>query len=540
MKSLDYDGEALVIKFRVPTVDFYPMVNIVKQCEGRRFDPVKKVWIALPLQSNIDLLVGNGFVPTPAVKGLWHNKPVIEKEAERLADIDTSKLDPAMYPYQIDGVRWLEAHKGTGVVGLPVGMGKTNIAASYARLHPEDRPVLVVCPACVKFNWQREIKKWVGESSIVLSGNSPYRINERYGWVIINYDILLAWVDMLKARKFKYIIGDESAYVNNPKAQRTKAFVSLARSIPKRVFLSATPIRNRPAEFFTVLNLVDKVTFSSRYKYQQRYCNPTYTGWGWEYKGISNEEELFSLVSRVMFRRKKEDVLKDLPAKQNIIVPFTLGDKEQRDYNKASAEFLAWVQSTKAKKKLDGKAHIETLRQLAYIGKRNGVIEWIENFLESGESLVVFAWHTNAIDDIYEAFRKVAVVVDGRTSSKDKQLHIDAFQEGKKQLFIGQITAAGIGINLTVASSLAIIEFPWTPGDLEQVKGRIDRIGQKSPTVSYYYLVGAGTVDEDTALLLDEKSKMLNQTLDGEAGDNIFGVDIYDMLSDLYQKKEAT
>lgn len=539
MKTVDYDGEALVIKFRVPTADFYPVLNLVKECEGRRFDPTSKLWIALPTQENIDKLVGSGFAPTPAVKELWHNKPVFTRAPDALADIDQSLLHPDMYPYQIDGVRWLESHGGSGIVGLPVGMGKTNIAASYARLHKEDRPVLVVCPACVKYNWQREIKKWVGEDSLVLGGRSVYRLNNYYKWIIINYDILLDWAPSLHEHGFKYIIGDESAYVNNPKANRTKAFVTLARSIPKKVLLSATPIRNRPAEFFTALNLIDKKTFPNRHKYLNKFCGPKYNGWAWEYKGITNEEELFSLVSRVMFRRKKEDVFKDLPSKQNIIVPFALDSKAQKEYNKASREFIEWVHSTKAKKRDDGKAHIETLRQLAYIGKRNGAIEWIENFLESGEKLCVFAWHTNVIDDIHEAFKKVSVVVDGRTNAKQKQANIDSFQDGKTQLFIGQITAAGIGINLTAASSLAIVEFPWTPGDLEQVKGRIDRIGQMSPIVSYYYLVGAGTVDEDTALLLDEKSKMLNQTLDGEVGDNIFGVDIYDMLADLYEKKEA-
>lgn len=540
MKVIDFDGNALVVKFKVPTAEFYSVLDTVKHCEGRSFDPANKLWKALPTQENIQYLIDNGFLPTETVKQLWENRPVFAPIVEELADIDKSSLHPDMYEYQVDGVRWLESHNGVGIVGLPVGMGKTNIAVSYARLHDEDRPVLVVCPACVKYNWQREIKKWGGEDSIVLSGTQGSRINEQYKWVIVNYDILMGWMPFLLERKFKYMIGDESAYINNPKAQRTKGFVELARGIKKKVLLSATPIRNRPAEFFTALNLVDRKTFSNRYKYLNRFCAPKYNGFAWEYKGISNEEELFSLVKSVMFRRKKEDVFKDLPTKQNIVVPFALDSATQKKYNKASKEFLQWVQSTKAKKRDDGKAHIETLRQLAYIGKRDGVIEWISNFLEGGEKLVVFAWHTNVIDDIHNAFKKVSVVVDGRTSSIQKQANIDKFQDGNTQLFIGQITAAGIGINLTASSSLAIVEFPWTPGDLEQAKGRIDRIGQTSPVVSYYYLVGAKTVDEDTALLLDTKSKMLNQTLDGESGADIFGVDIYDMLSDLYTKEEVT
>ena len=534
MKTVDYDGEVLIIKFFVPSADFTPTLTLVKECTGRVFDPVGKKWTALPTQENIDHLVGAGFAPSDAVKNLWHNRPVYEKDATVLLEIDESKLDPALFPYQIEGVRWLETHKGIGIVGLPVGLGKSNIATSYARLHPEDRPILVVCPACVKYNWQREIKRWAGEEAIVLSGKTPERINKHHKWVIINYDILQGWIDVLADFKFKYLIGDESAYVNNPKALRTKSFVALARTVPKRVLLSATPIRNRPSEFFTSLNLVDKKIFPNRYKFLHRYCNPTYNGFSWVYKGLTNDEELFSLVSKVMYRRKKEDVLKDLPTRHKIIVPFQLDSTTQKQYDKASEGFKSWVATTVYKAQQTAQAHIETLRQLAYIGKRNGVIEWISSFLDSGEKLVVFAWHTDAINDIHEAFKDTSVVVDGKVSSRDKQSRIDSFQNDPAvNLFIGQIRAAGVGITLTAASSLAIVEFPWTPGDLEQAMGRIDRIGQESDTVTFYYLVGANTVDEDTAMLLDEKSKMLDKTLDGEIQGDIFGKNIVDMLVEL-------
>jgi len=539
VRTIDYDGTKLIIKFYVPTYEFQKTVDLVKACEGRNFDPAKKRWTAFPTQENISLLVANNFIASPKVKTLWKDAPIFIDETIPLADIDASKLDKRLFPYQFDGVRWLEAHKGSGVIGLPVGLGKSNIAASYGRLHPEDRPILIVCPACVKYNWQREVKKWAGEEAMVLSGKTVYRLNTHYKWVIINYDILKEWADTLVEAKFKYLIGDESAYVNNPSTYRTKAFIRLARVIPKRVLLSATPIRNRPSEFFTALNLVDRKLFPNRKKYLDRYCEPKFNGYSWTYKGLTNEEELFHNVQKVMFRRRKEDVLSDLPDKRKIIVPFALDSASQKKYDKASASFKNWVQTLEATKALSKKAHIETLRQLAYVGKRDEVIEWVENFLESGEKLVVFAYHTEAIDDLANAFGKEAVVVDGRTSSKQKQANIDAFQnDSKVRLFIGQTTAAGVGITLTAASSMAVVEFPWTPGDLEQMFGRIDRIGQEAKMLSYYFLVGAGTVDEDTALLLDEKSKMLDKTLDGHVTGDIFGMSIEDMLCNLYTKGE--
>lgn len=538
MKSINYENGLLHIKFYVPSAEFETTLFYIKQCEGRKFDPVGKKWTALATQANIDHLVASDFVPSDSVKAIWENKPVFMERKQIMADIDTSLLDPRILPYQLEGVRWLEANKATGVVGLPVGLGKSNIAISYATLHKEIRPVLVVCPACVKYNWQREIKMWAKEDAIILSSKNPESISKKARWVIINYDILTAWENELMKAGFKYLIGDESAYINNPSAKRTKSFVRIARMLPHKVFLSATPIRNRPAEFFTVLNLVDPKTFKNRYKYLNRYCNPQYNGFAWTYKGLTNEVELYNFVQKVMFRKRKEDVLKDLPRKHKIIVPFALDSVSKKQYDKASESFVNWVHQTQGKKMADGKRHIETLRQLAYIGKRDGTMEWISNFLDSGEKLVVFAWHTDAINDIANMFKDMAVVVDGRTSSIQKQKNIDEFQNNPDiKLFIGQITAAGIGINLTAASSLAIVEFPWTPGDLEQAMGRIDRIGQKSPVISFYYLVGAGTVDEDTAMLLDEKSEMLDKTLDGKKHDEIFGVDIVEMLANLYQDK---
>jgi len=539
MKSVDYADGRLVIKFYVPSPDFQATIFQIKQCENYKFDPIGKKWTVEASQDNIDLLVASDFIPTPAVKALWKNKPVFKEAKPVLAPVNLALLDPRLYPYQVEGVQWLEGRNGTGIIGLPVGLGKSNIAASYGAIHPKCRPILVVCPACVKYNWQREIKLWAKEDAIILSSKTPSRIDPKAKWVIINYDILTPWESVLVDFKFQYLIGDESAYVNNPSTKRTKAFVRLARIIPKKALLSATPIRNRPSEFYTALSLVDRATFHNRHRYLTRYCDPRYSGFGWTYKGLTNEEELFALTSKVMFRKRKEDVLTDLPQKRKIVIPFPLDKDSQKKYNKASNDFIEWARSTKAKKGLDGKAHIETLRQLAYIGKRDGVIEWISNFLDSDEKLVVFAWHTNVIDDLYDVFKDACVVVDGRTSSLQKQANIDAFQgDASITLFIGQITAAGIGINLTAASSLAIVEFPWTPGDLEQAMGRIDRIGQKSSLISFYYLVGAGTVDEDTAELLDEKSKILDRTLDGKADREIFGVDIVTMLTELHAQKE--
>ena len=158
---------------------------------------------------------------------------------------------------------------------------------------------------------------------------------------------------------------------------------------------------------------------------------------------------------------------------------------------------------------------IEKLKQLAVQAKLDHALNWIADFLDSDEKLVVFAVHKFVIDAIMERFKNVAVKLDGSVSGTDRQLVVDKFQDdAKTRLFVGNIKAAGIGITLTAASNVAFLEFPWTPGDLSQGEDRCHRIGQKF-TVNVYYLLAQNTIEETIALLLDEKRKVLDKVLDG-------------------------
>jgi SWI/SNF-related matrix-associated actin-dependent regulator of chromatin subfamily A-like protein 1 len=159
----------------------------------------------------------------------------------------------------------------------------------------------------------------------------------------------------------------------------------------------------------------------------------------------------------------------------------------------------------------------ETLKQIAVKGKIDYVIEWIRNFLESDEKLVVFATHKTVVSAIMEAFPKIAVKIDGSLST-DKQRE-DAkvkFQtDDKIRLFVGQTKAASEGINLTASSTVAFVELPWTPGNVRQCEDRCHRIGQKD-TVNVNFLLAFGTIEEKIAKILDSKRKLSDNLLDGK------------------------
>jgi SWI/SNF-related matrix-associated actin-dependent regulator 1 of chromatin subfamily A len=229
-----------------------------------------------------------------------------------------------------------------------------------------------------------------------------------------------------------------------------------------------------------------------------------------------------------MIRRKKEDVLKDLPDKVRSFIPIQLHN--EKEYRKAEADFITYIEEVKGKEaaekasKAETMVSIEGLKQLAVKGKLVEAIEWIENFLESGEKLVVFTVHHFVIDALMAKFSYIdkthkladrVVKVDGSVSMTDRQRAVDTFQNNPNcRLFIGNIKAAGVGITLTASSNVVFLELPWTPGDVTQAEDRCHRIGQKE-SVNIYYLLATGTIEEEIALLLDKKRKVLDAVTDG-------------------------
>lgn len=519
-KIASFDGTNLMLQFSMSDTDeFYEVLRQVKALMGREYLPDIRRWNVPPVQDNIDALDGMGFqFDATACHFLEEGEPE-EPEWDMSVKVDETQLEK-FYPFQIEGVKFLEARKGNGIIGDDMGLGKTAQALGYLKLHPEIRPTLIVCPATLKLNWRREIRLWMdrGERVDILYGMKELEgLSRNPNIMIINYDILKAWLWKLLGLKIKVIIGDECQQISN-RTHRTSAFVELAEDIPHRIFLSGTPIRNKPAEFFTVLNLVNPIIFPNRWKYLHRFCDPEHDGYSWVFNGITNEKELRYKIRPLMIRREKKEVLKDLPEKVKIVIPLEPSKVEMEAYENANREFREWVKTcSKKSEKLEIKNEIEHLKQLAYLAKRNQVIQWIKDYLVTGEKLLVFAYHKKAIKDLYSQFSGCAVILTGETPLPERQRNIDSFQtDDKVRLFIGQIQAAGIGINLTAASAAAFVEFAWSPADHEQASDRLHRIGQEAETVFAYYLIANGTIENDIVDLLQRKQKVTSYVLDGK------------------------
>jgi SWI/SNF-related matrix-associated actin-dependent regulator 1 of chromatin subfamily A len=489
----------------------------IRSLPGRIFHGEEKCWSAPVDISSIKSLLSWGFTIDN------HLQTFMDKINGKIIEIRNDMKIPGLkgmpYPFQREGIAHFEVREGRALNGDDMGLGKSLQALGFIQLHRDKTPVIIVCPTSLKLNWERECYKWLpNPSTEILSGGKNWKPTA--GIIILNYDIVSDWVDTLRKLKPKIVILDEGHYIKNNKAIRTKAVKILCKGVDHVMILTGTPIESRPAELYNAINLIDSGLFPNRWHFLQKYCNPKYNGFGWNFNGSTNSEELHRiLVDTIMIRRKKSDVLKDLPDKTRTVVPIELINKDE--YYSAEDDFISYLKRTKgiaaAEKASNAEAFasIEGLKQLAVKGKLSHSIDWIKDFLELEEKLVVFATHKFAIEALISEFSAIAVKVDGSVSSPLRQQAVDKFQNDPKvRLFIGNIQAAGIGITLTASSNVAFLEYPWNPSQLDQAEDRVHRIGQKD-AVNIYYLLSMNTIEERIVNLLDSKRKVIDAILDG-------------------------
>jgi len=424
--------------------------------------------------------------------------------------------------YQIEAVRLMERYKGRVLLADEMGLGKSIESLLWAKRHPKLRPIIVICPATLKWVWKSFANQILNTRCDVLNGTSPPKSNWAYNhsFLIINYDILPYWKEHLKKLKPKVLFVDECHYIKNHKAKRTKAVKSLAKDIPYIIAISGTPLTNRPAELWNTLRLVRPDLFNDKLTFTIRYCNRKWTPWGWDISGASHLEELHkNLKATMMIRRLKKDVLKELPDKIRITVPFEI---ERAEYDEAVNNFLMWL-SKKSIAKANRASNAQQLVKMGYLKrlaahlKMKSVISWVDNFLkESDGKLVLFAIHKSIIKTLHNKYKNISVIIDGKTPNIHRKKIVRSFQTNPHiRIFIGNIKAAGVGITLTAADSLAFVELDFVPGNHTQAEDRIHRIGQKKAT-NIYYLIAKDSIEESLCKILQKKQKIINSTLDGD------------------------
>jgi SWI/SNF-related matrix-associated actin-dependent regulator of chromatin subfamily A-like protein 1 len=487
----------------------------------------------------------------------------------------TGTLGVKLYGFQKEGVDYGLARKKV-IIGDDMGTGKT-IQALAIIDKADAYPALIITPASNKLQWaQVEIPKVLPGRRVCLAEKYTGAIELQFADIIVtNYEqlttrrttsigvqstftdtskktvILSPMAEALQRLNLQAIVLDESHSIKSSKAARTRACMELRKNIPYRILLTGTPILNRPAELVQPLRFLDTIEkFGGSWKFLQRYCGLTRGRFGWEAKGCVRGKELNLMLKNICYiRRTKSEVLAELPPKTR--VSYLIEITNRKEYNEAKSNFLKWIKENAMKdpdfvKTLEGLSEmaqqeairiyvtdkmwkaqsamamvqLAALRKLAAKGKIQAAIEWIKNFLETEQSLVVFAMHKHTIAALREAFPQSACIVSEQ-DAEERQKNVRAFQEGKYKLLIGamgtsaQSSPAGVGHTLTAATNVLFTELGWTPGHLDQCEDRCHRIGTKD-NVTCHYLLGDKTIDVKLASLIEAKRKVVHQVLDGK------------------------
>lgn len=456
------------------------------------------------------------------------------------------------FPFQKAGIQFALDREGT-YIGDEMGLGKTVQAIGVINADTSIKRVLIICPASLKLNWAKELRRWLVQSMpISLVSGQKGSLPDK-GIVIMNYDLLSFREKQVTGEVWDLVVLDESHYIKSRDTIRAKVIAGVRAKAGeetqhpgiqarRRIAMTGTPIMNRPIEIFETLRWLNPQWNGGRSKFAQTYCGAC-EGNGWDVTGASNLPQLQAMLRQtVMVRRLKSEVLTELPAKQRTIVEFpTTADMRKV----LEAELKEWDQKQVALKAAQAERDVakqhkedkelyndavsnlkEAMRvafeQMAAVRaatakvKLPSVIDFCTEALnDGGGKIVLMCHHHSMVDGLYAALQEFnPVKCDGRMSAGQKQESVDSFQaDPSVKVFIGSIRAAGVGYTLTAASHVVFAELDWVPGVVTQAEDRCHRIGQKD-SVLVQHLVLEHSLDARMAELIVQKQAIADKALD--------------------------
>lgn len=530
--SIELSGNSIVVRFDYNSERHGRIRELLKTFQipaGESWNPDKKTW-------NFPLLLAKQvaeafpeFEVKPGVMEAYEDCLSEDQASKLLAVdrlkelIDLARLDEPMsngwtyYPYQKDGVvRAIEIIEGLVDENLrgplwadDMGLGKTSqaltVAAAYQRKY-EDK-VFVVCPATLKDNWLIEAE-------------------------IVDVEIeVFSWAKMPEPLEYdRYIlICDEAHYAQNSKSARGKQFLKLSQHPNCRAVipLSGTPMKNgRPINLYPLLKAINHPVAKNSGDYQKRYCAAGYRNIGkkqiWDNSGASHLDELNARIADCMIRRKKKDVLNDLPDKLRVMRKAEVTGERLKGWKKAVAEAQKEYEVLKQKQEETG---VETAAKLVLmtrlrvansIAKVDAAIEYAEEVLEQGEPIVLFTDFVPSAQELYLHLSKQypCELLTGETPVDERQAMKERFQTGESKVFISTIKAGGVGITLTAASNILLVDRAFTPSDALQAEDRVYRIGQKNNVLATW--LQHGEIDIWVDAIIERKTEIIEKVFSGK------------------------
>lgn len=437
------------------------------------------------------------------------------------------ELENVIRPYQRDGVAWLNQLSYLGFGGIladDMGLGKTLQVIAYIHGIKPLKPVLIVAPSALTYNWQNEINKFTPDAkTLIIDGGKAERAEliktvDDYEFVITSYPTLRRDIALYHNIEFSYCFIDEAQHIKNPKTMN-------ARSVKKinanhRFALTGTPVENSLTELWSIFDFVMPDYLYSLHEFRARYETPLVKD------GDTMTADSFRLrIKPFMLRRMKSEVLNELPEKiENTMYAELTGEQEKM--------YLAYLAAAKDETIAllgeggQGKMRILTLlmrlRQICChprlfdedyerdSGKLNLLMEIITSASASGHRILVFSQFTSMLKIIQEKLSEAKIpsfYLDGNTPSYERAELSDRFNGGERDVFLISLKAGGVGLNLTGADTVIHYDPWWNPAVMDQASDRAYRIGQKK-AVQVIRLAAKGTIEEKILRLQENKRSL--------------------------------
>lgn len=529
-------GAALFLHFPYDPV----LVKAVTQIPGARWGTTRHCWIA-PLASIESVLqFADRFGLVVVDDSLYLLQQETQRQLAALnalscaedADIEVAGLVGELKPFQRAGVAYASIVKKCFIADQ-MGLGKTVQAlATLEYLHEQGEapfPAVIVCPPSLVLNWQAEMRKFIPHRTIsVVTGRKEFPGPADY--TVVGWSNIHVWTRRLTG--FGAYIFDESHAAKNPKAKRTAAAIKMALKAPVVLLLTGTPVKSRPAEYVSQLEVIGQLTqFGGKWPFLMRYTGAFKDQRGnWNLKGAANLEELNRILrSTCYIRRTKAQVLKDLKPIEMAVLRVAPDPIVMREYNAAVADIASFMAERAAqiamelgesphsaaviaRIKAESNEHlvrIAALRRLVGLAKLDAIDEWIVTHIAEGSKVVVAAHHRDVVSTIAEKYGNLKIQGGMKVSEvEEAKRRFQQWSPEEAPVIVVSILAGGEGHTLTAAQDILIVEEPWTPTDVDQVIARLHRIGQEGSVLATHMLA-EGTIDLDLYDILADKRRVV-------------------------------
>jgi SNF2 family DNA or RNA helicase len=475
------------------------LVEKARSLPSRRWDPASKCWTA-PADALPAILAA---FPEAVLTGDLEAERLAKAKADRdeasalaarlaseTAAYEAFRPSLGLYAHQDEGARWL-LERRHAIVADDMGLGKTREALAAARA--TGLLTFVVAPAGLRINWLREAEA------------VDHRI-EIFSWAKVPVPPDVPFV----------LIADEAHYAQNIKAARTKRFLELAKKAEAVYLLTGTPIKNgRPVNLFPLLVAVKHELARDKGAFERHYCAAGPTRWTkWDTSGAAHLDELHRNLADVVLRRMKGECL-DLPEKVRVLRRAELSDEARQTYDTKLHEMQAEYRRRKALGEIgeaDALVLMNHLRHAGSLAKVESAVELAEEVVEQGGQVVLFTAFQDSAGQLADALD--AGKITGAQDADERTKTIDAFQAGQIKTVVCTLGAGNVGITLTAAQTVILVDRPWTPGDAVQAEDRLHRIGQKGSVLAVW--LQANGADEAIDALLQQKHERIELVLSGK------------------------